>query len=146
MNLPQIKEEVWYKNGLKFQCTGCGKCCTGAPGYVWIEEEEGKAIADFLKLSLEEFSKFYLRKVDGRLSLKEWGSSHDCIFLEEKKVCRIYPVRPKQCRTFPFWREILIDESSWEKTAQRCEGIRNDAPLISREDIQTHLESAEKID
>ena len=30
----------WYKDGLRFQCTGCGDCCTGGPGYVWVNQAE----------------------------------------------------------------------------------------------------------
>ena len=26
----------WYRDGLRFECTRCGACCTGAPGYVWV--------------------------------------------------------------------------------------------------------------
>ena len=33
-------QEPWYKEGLRFKCTECGKCCTGAPGYVWVNKEE----------------------------------------------------------------------------------------------------------
>ena len=38
----------WYRYGLSFECTQCGNCCTGGPGFVWVEEEEIRAIADFL--------------------------------------------------------------------------------------------------
>ena len=27
--------EPWYRDGLRFQCTQCGNCCTGDPGVVW---------------------------------------------------------------------------------------------------------------
>lgn len=139
--LKQVEEpeEIWYKEGLNFQCTGCGKCCTGAPGYVWLEEEEVEAIAAHLHLSLEEFSRRYLRVVDGRISLKELAPSNDCIFLKEKKRCAIYEMRPKQCRTFPFWPQILKSAEEWKEAAKRCEGIREDAPLISLKEIEATL-------
>ncbi|MFM7740581.1 MAG: YkgJ family cysteine cluster protein, partial [Planctomycetota bacterium] len=28
--------EPWYKDGLRFQCSQCGDCCTGGAGYVWV--------------------------------------------------------------------------------------------------------------
>ena len=28
-----------------FQCTGCGDCCTGAPGFVWVNKEDIAALA-----------------------------------------------------------------------------------------------------
>ena len=36
---------LWYRDGLQFECTQCGNCCTGDPGYVWVTPEEIKAIA-----------------------------------------------------------------------------------------------------
>ena len=59
----------WYKDGLKFKCTGCGQCCTGAPGYVWLSPEEVDAIAAHLNISKEKFLQTYTRTVFGRPSL-----------------------------------------------------------------------------
>ncbi|MDB6081531.1 MAG: hypothetical protein JWO53_803 [Chlamydiia bacterium] len=127
--------EIWYKDGLKFSCTQCGKCCGGSPGYAWVTEEEIQTIAEYLKISLEEFAKKYLRKVHGRWSLLEYSKTYDCIFLKEKK-CSIYPVRPQQCRTFPWWTENLSSKEAWDETAERCEGIHEDASLVPFEEIE----------
>ena len=64
-------ENSWYKEGLSFKCTGCGQCCTGFPGYVWITPEEMQAMAEALAIPLEEFTKKYTRKLGDRYSLKE---------------------------------------------------------------------------
>mgnify|MGYP003145583089 FL=1 len=40
------EQEPWYRDGLHFSCTQCGNCCTGAPGVVWVDESEIKAIAE----------------------------------------------------------------------------------------------------
>lgn len=133
----------WYKKGLRFACTQCGQCCTGAPGYVWIDEEEVQAMAEFLKITFREFVEKYTRQVNGQLALKEFPKSYDCIFLRDKK-CLVYGARPKQCRTFPFWPENLDSKESWEKTAKRCEGINHEhAPVISLEEIQKRLKELE---
>jgi uncharacterized protein len=132
-------QESWYKNGLHFQCTGCGKCCTGCPGYVWVTLDEICAMAALLDLSVEEFSRRYLRQRDGRYALVELKShNYDCVFLKDEK-CQIYQVRPRQCRTFPWWKENLSSEQSWKETAERCEGINEEAPLVSYEEIQRVL-------
>ena len=129
--------EPWYKEGLHFQCTGCGKCCTGCPGYVWVTLDEICTIAAYLNISVDEFSRRYLRQRDGRYALVEMKSrNYDCIFLKDFK-CLIYQVRPKQCRTFPWWKENLTSEESWKEAAQRCEGICDSAPLVSFEEIQS---------
>ncbi len=125
----------WIKEGLKFKCTGCGKCCTGAPGYVFLSEEEIVEMANFLNLSLEDFVKSYIRQVEDRFSLREKpGPLFDCVFLDGKK-CSVYPIRPKQCRTFPFWPQNLESEQTWQNTAASCEGINEDAPVIPRDQI-----------
>ncbi|MFI5334876.1 MAG: YkgJ family cysteine cluster protein [Chlamydiales bacterium] len=129
-------EEPWYKKGLHFNCTQCGACCTGSPGYVWIDEKEIEAMAKFLKISDEEFVKRYTRKVQGRLSLIEHPKTFDCVFLKERK-CLLYNARPRQCKTFPWWSENLASKEAWEETAKRCEGINQpDAPLINFGEIE----------
>lgn len=137
-------DEPWYANGLRFECTGCGQCCTGAPGYIWVDEQEIQQIAAFLKLSLEEFSRRYLRRVKGRLSLLELPKTYDCIFLKDKK-CQIYPVRPTQCRTFPWWPQNLKSEKEWKEAARYCEGICPDAPVVPLETIEQQRAIQEKI-
>lgn len=129
----------WYKNGLRFECTGCGGCCTGAPGYIWVTDEEIQAMADYLKLPLDKFSRRYLRKVGNKYSLVEYQKTYDCIFLKDRK-CSIYPVRPTQCRTYPWWAENLSSEEAWKEAAKRCEGIRRDAPVIDAKTINEQLD------
>lgn len=137
--LKLIKEsEPWYQEGLNFKCTECGKCCTGSPGYIWVTEHEIIAIADFLNLSIDDFSARYLRVVDDRISLLELPKNYDCIFLKDKK-CQIYSVRPKQCRTFPWWPKNLKSKEDWQEAAKFCEGINLEAPRVPIEIIQEQL-------
>jgi Fe-S-cluster containining protein len=129
----------WYKDGLRFKCTECGQCCTGSPGYVWITQSEAEAIAKFLKIPMDEFLRKYTRPVGNRISLKEHSKAYDCVFLKGKK-CQVYGVRPKQCRTFPWWKENLESPERWKETAARCEGIDHvEAPLIPLGEIQNSL-------
>lgn len=122
----QAKE--WYADGLAFTCTQCGNCCTGPPGYVWFSDEEGRAIAAHLGLSVNEFLKRYTHRVMGRWSLNEQRSEqgYDCIFLRRdeagKALCSIYQVRPTQCRTWPFWDSNLRSPAAWQRTQRTCPG------------------------
>ena len=123
----------WYENGIRFTCTKCTGCCSGAPGMVWVSLEEIANISEFLGITTTEFGKKYLRLVDRRLSLTE-RANYDCVFLS-KEGCSIYPVRPLQCRTFPFWKEIMIDRETWERVTKFCPGV-NQGKLYSQNEIE----------
>jgi Fe-S-cluster containining protein len=136
--------QSWYADGLNFTCSQCGNCCTGGPGYVWITKEEIVRLAEHLKITPEETVEKYCRKIDGRFSLKERRNSrgeYDCVFLGETKsnkkaadgqmiamthrTCGVYPVRPLQCRTWPFWAENLRSRQRWSESAKRCHGMNH---------------------
>lgn len=75
------------------------------------------------------------RLVDGELALKEKPNG-DCIFHDGG--CSIYPVRPAQCRTFPFWLKNLRNEQAWQDTAAGCPGI-GQGELHDRERVLTQI-------
>lgn len=112
--------QPWYANGLRFQCTQCGDCCSGSPGYVWVVNEEIAALAAELQLEVEEFEAKYVRKVGVRKSLIEYPHG-DCVFLKDRK-CTVYNARPRQCRTWPFWDSNLRSPETWEQTCEVCPG------------------------
>ena len=136
--------DAWYKEGLKFKCTGCGKCCTGSPGYVWLTEEEAASIANYLNIDVDSFFKKYVREVKQRFALIELKSlknpeDFDCVFLHENR-CAIYPVRPQQCRKFPWWQMNLGSQAQWEEAAEYCEGIDHpEGTHYTAEEIQRRL-------
>jgi len=125
---------VWYRDGLRFECTQCGSCCTGVHGYVWVGESEIKKMAAVLDLSLDEFGRKYLRRVAMRYALLDEAETGNCIFLDGK-LCSIYEARPDQCRRFPWWSKHLGSPAAWEEAAAECEGISEEAPLVERDEI-----------
>src|SRR5512144_1158618 len=126
-------ESRWFAAGLRFGCTGCGACCGGSPGYVWVNEEEILALARRLGLSPDGFGRTYLRRVGTRLSLIERADG-DCVFFDRGRGCRVYDARPVQCRTFPFWPEHLRDAGAWRELAARCPGL-DAGRLFTEEEI-----------
>lgn len=128
----------WYERGLNFRCKfpACDRCCSGAkgPGYVWLNVDEMRAIAEFLKQPFDMFTRHFVRQIDHAYSLIE-KPNHDCIFLESGS-CSIYDVRPTQCRTYPFWREPLKSPESWKAEAKECPGIDAEAPLVPSTEIE----------
>ena len=128
-------DEPWYKDGLHFTCTGCGNCCTGAPGVVWLNDEELEQIADHLDKTVGEIRLFHTRLYGNRVSLKEYANG-DCTFFEpETRKCRIYPARPRQCRTWPFWRSNLESREIWEAVQKICPGAGRGA-FVSLDEIE----------
>ena len=114
--------QPWYADGLKFKCTGCGDCCTGAPGYVWLNQVEIEALAAETGLSITQFERRYVRNVGVRKTLKE-RKNYDCVFLDaETRKCMVYKVRPRQCRTWPFWDSNLQTPETWAATCDVCPG------------------------
>ena len=119
--------DAWWQRGVRFTCTRCGRCCREEPGAVWFTADEAADIASFLEITIESFYERYVRRSYGRLSLRE-KPNYDCIFLDrsgEAERCAIYEHRPSQCRTFPFWPDVLETELSWEKYSQTCPGMNN---------------------
>ena len=134
------RSEPWYVAGLAFECTGCGACC-GRPGegYVWTTPEEIAQIAARLDISEAEMRRKFVRKVAGRFSLVERKDNNDCIFLIPDgggRKCRIYDVRPSQCRTWPFWPDNLATPDDWAYAGTRCPGI-NRGPVHSVTEIES---------
>ncbi|MBI3725252.1 YkgJ family cysteine cluster protein [bacterium] len=111
----------WYASGLRFTCQQCGKCCRGPePGYVWVSEDEIRALAKRLSMSVDSFGRAYLRRIGARFSLVE-RANHDCIFWKDGAGCTVYEQRPRQCRTFPFWEEFIETKEARESISW-CKG------------------------
>lgn len=113
--------EPWYSDGLKFTCTQCGRCCTGAPGYVWVTDDEITAIARELGEPVAEVRAVYTRRARGRRTLRERANG-DCVFYEKSRGCTVYRARPVQCRTWPFWQSNVESPEEWRRTAESCPG------------------------
>lgn len=136
-----LRRKKWYGDGLNFTCTQCGNCCSGDPGYVWATKEEIARIAEFLGRDDDWLSPKHLRRVGLRYSLTEKPGG-DCIFLSReggKVGCSIYPVRPLQCRTWPFWNVNLSSAHAWSQASHGCPGMNNGKhhDLVQIETIRT---------
>ena len=131
-----MAEQLWYKDGLRFKCSQCGDCCTGAPGYVWVNQAEIEGIAaEIGESDVEAFEHEYVRKIGIRRSLREFPNG-DCVFFDaEKRKCTVYNARPRQCRTWPFWDSNLKSPEAWADTCEICPGSGK-GKLYQREEIE----------
>jgi Fe-S-cluster containining protein len=128
---PSLAREKWYQAGLCFSCTQCGNCCSGEPGYVWVTKKDIARIAEFLGREDGRLDEHQVRRVGFRYSLTEKPNG-DCIFLVRhsgqgpngpRTSCAIHPVRPLQCRTWPFWTQNLRTADDWNRAHQKCPGM-----------------------
>ncbi len=109
----------------RFECTLCGQCCR-QPGDLFFESDDVRLAAEGLNMSPGEFIDKYLAPdYDGTLLLSVPQNSA-CPFLVDSK-CSIEEFKPKQCRQYPFWDEML-DAKAWKEEAEHCEGIGRGEP------------------
>lgn len=136
-------EIKWYGRGLRFECTGCGKCCRdhGEYTYVYLVKGDIERMADLLELTKEEFLAQYCTR-DLGLTYLRIPDGEACVFLQEGK-CKVYEARPKQCRSWPFWVENL-DKKIWDKEVlPLCPGVGK-GKLHTAEEIEKTAWDLEK--
>lgn len=132
----------WYADGLRFECTQCGACCTGKPGFVLFTDDEADAIAARLGVTRADFLERYTHDTPAGRSFaeRETEFGYDCVFLDRESVpgaalCSVHDLRPTQCRTFPFWPEHIRSKSAWDRLGRECEGV-NRGPIVPIESIR----------
>ncbi len=134
------------KPGLRFECTQCGRCCTnrGEYAYVYVEPDEVRALAKLLGRSEGDFRSEYT-------FVDEYGwtqlviANDRCVFLEPNGGCGVYAARPAQCRTFPFWRDLVEDGEWTAEVREICEGVGR-GRLYSRDEAQLLMIEMEESD
>lgn len=133
-----MKSEKFWSEGIRFECQGSGNCCVsrGGYGFVYLTLEDRRALAKKLKLSTTIFTKRYCERDDEIWKLKE-DSGPDCVFLEKSR-CSVYEARPTQCRTWPFWSEVLNARTWNREVAAFCPGV-NKGRVWTVEEIREQL-------
>ena len=128
------KRNKFYKDGIRFECQGEGKCCItrGRYGYVYLSFNDRRRLAAHFGTSTAEFTSRYAAKEDGLYQLKY--TDKDCPFMRDNR-CAVYDARPWQCRTWPFWPENM-SKTAWEgEVASYCPGVGK-GRLYSAEEIE----------
>ena len=106
---------------LRFACQpGCTNCCDQR-GFVYLTETDLVRAAAFVGLPPAEFEARYVYRTRNYLRLRKPPRSQ-CHFLKGHG-CSIHPAKPTQCRTFPFWPDLVGNEDEWRETAKYCPGI-----------------------
>lgn len=125
---------------MRWECQGSGKCCVsrGQYGYVYVTKADRRRFAKHFGISTTEFTKKYCEKDEGLFHLKEDPSKGECQFLVDNQ-CSVYEARPTQCRTWPFWPE-LMNAKSWNSEVKNfCPGVGK-GRVWSASEIQNQLD------
>ncbi|MBN2804463.1 MAG: YkgJ family cysteine cluster protein [Deltaproteobacteria bacterium] len=138
-------DDTFYKNGIRFECTGCAKCCFthGENTYVYFSDKDIENTSELLKTSRIDFLNTYCQSdEDGNIYLKTKGNK--CLFLNDKNQCDIYSSRPMQCRTWPFWTENIKSLKAWHESVETfCPGVNN-GKLYTAKNIKKSAEKRDK--
>jgi len=119
-----MNDDRWYRDGLRFECASCGACCRTHDdyAYVYLSNFDVVSIAAYRQQKPVDF-------LNENCETDDTGWAHltmtegDCNFLEGGNRCAVYPVRPKQCETWPFWTENL-EEDVWNGPVKdTCPGV-----------------------
>lgn len=117
---PLDRRSYFFDAGIRFACRRCGTCCTGDPGVVRVNACEITDMAAYLGMPTSQIVATCLCPWKNGHRVREDRDGR-CLFFEDG--CRIYPVRPSQCQTFPFWFDNLRSEARWQKISSQCPGI-----------------------
>ena len=136
--------DAWWADGVSFQCQpDCGRCCDQPGGIVYLAPTDAEKLAEHAGMDVEAWLRRDCTKtLDGRYILRSRQGDGICIYLNEKKQCNVYQVRPQQCKAFPWWSENLRSKRSWNKVKESCPGLTaDDAIIISGEEIKLHVQA-----
>jgi Fe-S-cluster containining protein len=112
----------WYGGGLRFSCHQCGNCCRGSqPGWVYLSAFRIERLARLLGTGVRAFRRDFVTEDENGETVLRLQSNGDCIFW--KDGCTVYPERPRQCRSFPFWSENLQSRERWTELKEFCHGV-----------------------
>ena len=128
----------WEKEPLRFECQpDCFKCCM-KPGIIYFDREDIQNAAEYLGISPAELKKTFLTRDDGKWVLEVTADGTPCSFLTDTG-CGIHDRKPKQCQSYPFWRENMDSKSMWKLVGGFCPGI-DVGPMIEIDTIKSFLQ------
>lgn len=153
-SIPDLDAQgAWFRDGLRFSCTQCGNCCSGSPGHIYFTAAESVAMAARLGVSLNEFHRRFVRRVQPEGAGPEGpflytlaekkaapgADGQDCILLDRSSgrgLCSVYEARPAQCRSWPFWAGNVDSAQAWDeaKADTPCPGM-GAGPLVPAAEV-----------
>lgn len=97
----------------KFECTGCGKCCTQFHPAQTIHADAG----DLLRISMSLGRQ--IQSIEFRGGFCEYLDQHS-------GQCTIHEVKPKRCSQWPYVADTVLNVRMLKVADMICEGITLD--------------------
>jgi Fe-S-cluster containining protein len=116
----------------------------GQYGFVYLTRADRRRLAGHLGLTVRDLVQRWCVREDGRVRLRDAPDQASCIFLEDTR-CGVYPGRPTQCRTWPFWPSVMNPKAWAREVASFCPGIGKGEP-VPPEEIAEKLRLQEQAD
>ena len=86
-----------------------------------MTEDDIARLAAYLKMTRKAFEARYVYRTRNQQRLRVPRHAQ-CEFLKADG-CSVHEAKPLQCRTFPFWPEIVGSVKSQRETAKWCPGM-----------------------
>ena len=91
-----------------------------------MSRKEFTAVSEFLGMTTDDFIKTYAKHVlyrDGQVAWIHFANDGaSCVFLDdETNYCKIHPVKPIQCRAYPFYPNLLASPEAWDAECRRAD-------------------------
>jgi Fe-S-cluster containining protein len=90
-------------------------------GYVYLTEDDLVRAAEFVNMTPAAFEAKYDIRYRHLLRFRK-PRVGQCHFLRNGG-CGIHPVKPAQCRLYPFWPELVENRVIWNREKHECPGI-----------------------
>ena len=103
-----------------FKCARCGTCCREI-GFVFFLRDDIRRAAKHLGMSASAFTKEYLIKTADGWAISVTAKK-PCVFLSAGG-CTINDAKPKQCATFPYWKEYVAKDGTLTDFDRPCPGV-----------------------
>jgi Fe-S-cluster containining protein len=103
-----------------------------------VVKAEIEGLAAALGVDVTQFEQQFVRRVGRRKSLVELLNGDCVLFDRATRRCRVYEQRPRQCRTWPFWRSNVETPAAWDETCRTCPGSGR-GPLVPSGQVDAQL-------
>lgn len=135
----------FWADGVRFECQGSGRCCTsrGEYGYVYLTREDRRRLAAHFGVTVRDFLREHATRAGGYWRLKD-PPGPDCAYLDGTR-CSVYEARPTQCRTWPFWPDVMTPKRWAGEVAAYCPGVGK-GRLVPASEIRALLQAQRAAD